>query len=119
MKLHIYSWVLALAITPLLFISTANAGSSPQSSIVQMKVLTPNHAKHDLYHGVIWLDADKSKHTYRWGGKNCGDKGLDSSFVDLIFDAFKAKHNVTLHYVDHAYNTRNYRCITDVTVSRS
>lgn len=118
MSIRVYLWVVSISMAFVLSVSTAHADTTSQSSIVQLQILTPSHDKHDMYHGVLWLNIDKSKHNYRWGGANCGNKTLEPSFVKLLVDAFVAKHNVALHYKLRPHGDRTYRCITGLTIAR-
>jgi len=98
--------------------SPALADQSAVSTISQIKVLESTDARYKLFHGAIWLQVDKATKNYRWGGKHCAGGGLSGSSLHLLFDAFRAKHSVTIDYDVRRYKKQTSRCITAFTITR-
>ena len=107
--------LLAMLTAPL----PARADATATTSIAQLHVLEPSDSKYNLYHGVIWLDYDKAKNSYRWGGKQCGDQGISESNLNLLFSAFRGKYSITVQFSKHLFESQVYRCITGFTLTRS
>jgi hypothetical protein len=114
MKSCLRACVMALDIALLSSTGVARAETTQSSTIVQIQVLASADEKYESYHGVIWMENDKAKFNYRWGGEYCQDKELEPAQVQLLFDAFREKYRVTLRYTKQG----NYRCVTGFMVSR-
>jgi hypothetical protein len=108
---------LALLLTAT-FAMPAEAGTTANSTIVQLKVLEESHPNHRLFHGALWLQYDKGKTNYRWGGKHCADKALSEIKVSMLFAAFRSKYSIAIDYREVSYKAKTYRCITGFTVRR-
>ena len=80
-----------------------------------MTVLAKNHPSYKQFHGAIWLEYDKAKHNYRWGGKQCGE-GLSDIQVSMLFAAFRGKQSLTVEYITRRGSKRSYRCLTGFTL---
>jgi hypothetical protein len=98
---------------------TAAAETTPTGSIAQIKVVEAGDRNYKLFHGAIWLDFDKDKVNYRWGGAHCKGSDLSESSVQLLFASFKSEYNVTVDYVLSDFKNVQYRCITAFTVSKT
>ena len=96
----------------------AVADSTATSTISQMKILASGDKNYKLFHGAVWLEYDKAKHNYRWGGAHCAGDGLTETQVGMLFAAFRSRYNITLDYKNQFYKSRAYRCITGFTLSR-
>jgi hypothetical protein len=101
------------------FASPAFAERSPTTSIAQLMVLEPGDESYKLFHGAVWLDADKATTNYRWGGLQCKGRELSASSVQILFAAFRSEYQVTLEYVVSQYKDKQYRCVTGFTISKS
>ncbi|MCG8419998.1 MAG: hypothetical protein MJE77_18865 [Proteobacteria bacterium] len=119
-------WVGAVAITLAVFsvvflgsLAPARADSTATSTITQMQILESSDTQYELYHGVLWLEYDKAKHNYRWGGKHCEDKGLSDANLSFLFTAFRAQHKVTIRYKRTRHEGAFYRCITGFIIARN
>jgi hypothetical protein len=108
----------AAAATLGLAATTARAETTATSTIVQIKVHEPSHPEHRAFHGAVWLDHDKAKHSYRWGGAHCGGQGLSEQSVALLHAAFRSRDFVSLEYRRHEHQKRRFRCITGFTISK-
>ena len=97
----------------------AHAETTNTSSIAQLMVLEPGDRNHKLFHGAVWLEYDKASYNYRWGGAQCGGRGLSETSVQILFASFRAEYQVTLEYVVSELKGKPYRCITGFTVSKS
>jgi len=124
--------IIALSITILLLslswgISPASADKVSKSStlatatttITQIAVFEPSHANFKYFHGAIWLEYDKQKYNYRWGGTHCRGKGLKDMNVSLLFAAFRSRYSVTVEYKLEKHGKHQFRCINGFTVSRN
>jgi len=98
---------------------TARAETTPTTGIAQMMVLEPGDASFKLFHGAVWLEADKASWNYRWGGLQCKGRDLSDTSVQLLFAAFRSEYQVTLEYVTTEYKSKQYRCVTGLTISKS
>lgn len=97
----------------------AFAERSPTTSIAQLMVLEPGDESYKLFHGAVWLEADKATTNYRWGGLQCKGRELSESSVQILFAAFRSEYQVTLEYVVSQYKDKQYRCVTGFTISKS
>ena len=97
----------------------AAADTTNPSTISQVMVLEPGDASYKLFHGAVWLDADKATTNYRWGGLQCKGRDLSDTSTQLLFAAFRSGDQVKLEYVVTDYKDKQYRCITGFTVSKS
>jgi hypothetical protein len=109
----------ALLVAVLLSTSAVRADTTQPSPISQMMVLEPADASYKLFHGAIWLDADKAAWNYRWGGLQCKGRELSDTSVQLLFAAFRSEYLITAEYVVSEYKGKTYRCITGFTVSKA
>ena len=107
--------LIALAVTLGFLASEARADTTATSTISQMTVLAKTHKSYKLFHGAIWLEYDKKRHNYRWGGSQCGE-GLTDIQVSMLFAAFRAKQALTLEYRSRRGAKRTYRCLTGFTL---
>ncbi len=110
---------LAVLVASLFAVSTVHAETTVPSTITQIQILTPADKRHQLFHGVLWLNHDKARYNYRWGGKHCGDQGLSEVNVSLLFAAFRSKYNIAIHYKKRLIKSNTYRCITGFTLARN
>lgn len=97
----------------------AHADRTATTSIAQMMILEPGDESYKLFHGAVWLDADKAQTNYRWGGLQCKGRELSDSSVQILFAAFRNEYLVTLEYVVTQYKDKQYRCVTGFTVAKS
>ncbi|MEM9488985.1 MAG: hypothetical protein AAGC55_07570 [Myxococcota bacterium] len=97
----------------------AHAETTATSTITQVQVLEPSDKQYELYHGVLWLDYDKSRFNYRWGGSHCAQQGLSDVNLSMIFDAFRAQHKVTIRYKNRLHEGTTYRCVTGFVIARN
>ena len=104
---------LALLETPVL------ADTTPGTAIAQVMVLEPGDASYKLFHGAVWIDADKATWNYRWGGVQCKGREVSDNSVQLLFAAFRAGDPVSFEYVVSEYKGKQYRCLTGFTVSKA
>lgn len=95
------------------------ADTTATTSIAQVMVLEPGDKNYRLFHGAIWLEYDKEKVNYRWGGLACKGRELSDSSIQLLFAAFKSEYSVTLEYAISEHKGKEYRCITGFTVAKS
>ena len=109
---------LAAALAALSLAAPARADSTPTSTISQLMVVEPSDPKHRLFHGAVWLQADKATQNYRWGGKHCNNATVSSEHLRLLFEAFHHKYSVTLEYQSVRYRDSVYRCISGFTITR-
>ncbi len=82
-------------------------------------VLEPGDASYKLFHGAVWLDADKASVNYRWGGLQCKGRELSDTSIQILFAAFRAEYQVKLEYVVSDYKDKQFRCVTGFTVSKT
>ena len=68
------------------------------STVVRIQVVDRASVNYRFFHGALWLEYDKDKFNYRWGGLHCGKKGLSDLNVGLLFAAFRSKYGVTVDY---------------------
>src|SRR3954467_3169893 len=110
---------------PLLMIAAALVGSAaradtgPPTGVAQLMVLEPGDTSYKLFHGAVWLDADKATTNYRWGGLQCKGRELSDTSVQLLFAAFRAEYQVAVEYVALEYRGKPYRCVTGFTISKT
>jgi hypothetical protein len=95
------------------------AETTPVTAIHQMMILEAGDKNYRLFHGAIWLDADKATQNYRWGGAQCAAKGLSESNVQILFAAFRNEYAVSLEFSVTELKGKQYRCITGFTISKS
>jgi hypothetical protein len=105
----------ALLVAP----APAAADSTATSSIAQLMVLEPGDRNYKNFHGAIWLEHDKASYNYRWGGLQCKGRELSDSSVQILFASFKSEYAVTLEYEVAEHKSKQYRCITGFTVSKT
>lgn len=99
--------------------SIASAESGPPTGVAQLMVLEPGDASYKLFHGAVWLDADKATTNYRWGGLQCKGRELSDTSVQLLFAAFRSEYQVAVEYVVSEYKGKQYRCLTGFTITKS
>ncbi len=99
-------------------IAPAAADPSPTSAITQLMVIESGDKNYKLFHGAIWLDADKATSNYRWGGAQCGGRDIAESTVQLLFSALRSGDQVSVEYAVGDLKGKQYRCITAVTFSK-
>lgn len=109
------SLILALAWALGLAVSDAGAATTATSTISQLTVLAKTHPNYKNFHGALWLEYDKARHNYRWGGKQCGE-GLTDLQVSMLFAAFRGKQSLSVEYQVHRGERRSYRCLTGFTL---
>ena len=98
---------------------TARADTSAISSVAQLMVLEPGDSSYKLFHGAVWLEADKAQVNYRWGGLQCKGRELSDTSIQLLFAAFRSEYQVTVEFVPTEYKGKPYRCLTGFTISKS
>ncbi|MBA3461430.1 MAG: hypothetical protein H0T46_15815 [Deltaproteobacteria bacterium] len=104
----------ALAVHPV-----AHADTGPTTGVAQLMILEPGDASYKLFHGAVWLDADKATTNYRWGGLQCKGRELSDTSVQLLFAAFRAEYQVAVEFVISEYKGKQYRCLTGFTITKS
>jgi hypothetical protein len=97
----------------------ARADTTGVTSVAQLMVLEPGDASYKLFHGAVWLDIDKASVNYRWGGLQCKGRDLSDTSIQLLFAAFRSEYQVKVEYVLADYQSKQYRCVTGFTVSKS
>lgn len=97
----------------------AAAETTPVTAIHQMMILESGDKNYRLFHGAIWLDADKATSNYRWGGAQCAGKDLSESNVQILFAAFRNEYAVSFEYAVTELKGKQYRCITGFTISKT
>jgi hypothetical protein len=107
------------ALAAALLATPAHADTTPGTAIAQVMVLEPGDASYALFHGAIWLDADKATWNYRWGGLQCKGRDVSDNSVQLLFAAFRAGDSVSVEYVVSELKGKQYRCLTGFTVSKA
>jgi hypothetical protein len=112
------SFVTALALASIVLSSSAYAETTPSTAVSQLMVLEPGDTSYKLFHGAIWLDADKQSTNYRWGGLQCKGRELSDTSVQLLFAAFRSEYTVAVEWVPSEYKGKQYRCVTGFTISR-
>ena len=110
---------LMLVLLALALSRAAHADTSATTSVAQLMVLEPGDSSYKLFHGTVWLDADKASTNYRWGGLQCKGRELSDTSVQLLFAAFRSEYQITVEYVATDYKGKPYRCITGFTISKS
>jgi hypothetical protein len=109
----------SLAIALGLLSAPARADSTATTSIAQLMVLEPGDASYKLFHGAVWLDADKAAWNYRWGGLQCKGRELSDTSIQLLFAAFRAEYRVALEYVQVDYKGKPFRCVTGLVITKT
>lgn len=99
--------------------SSAYAETTSSTSVSQLMVLEPGDGSYKLFHGAVWLEADKATTNYRWGGLQCKGRDLSESSIEILFAAFRSDYQIRLEYVLSEYKGKQYRCVTGFTVSKS
>lgn len=99
--------------------ASATADTTPSTSVSQLMVLEPGDASYKLFHGAVWLDADKATTNYRWGGLQCKGRDLSDNSIQLLFAALRSEYQVKLEFVIVDYKDKQYRCVTGLTVSKA
>lgn len=112
MRLIAATFVLGLAVT-------ARAETAATTAISQLMVLEPSDPSYKLFHGAVWLEADKAQWNYRWGGLHCKGRDLSDASVQMLFAAFRSEYQVAVEYVVSDYKGKPYRCLTGFTISKS
>jgi hypothetical protein len=97
----------------------AIADTTPSTAVSQLMVLEPGDSSYKLFHGAVWLDADKATTNYRWGGLQCKGRDLSDSSIQILFAAFRSEYQVKLEYVIVDYKDKQYRCVTGLTVAKA
>ena len=95
------------------------ADTGPPTGVAQLMVLEPGDASYKLFHGAVWLDADKASTNYRWGGLQCKGRELSDTSVQLLFAAFRSEYQVAVEFVVSEYKGKQYRCLTGFTITKS
>ena len=98
---------------------SATADTTPQTAVSQLMVLEPGDASYKLFHGAVWLDADKATTNYRWGGLQCKGRDVSETTIQVLFAAFRSDYQVKLEFVVSEYKDKTYRCITGFTVAKT
>ncbi len=109
---------LALALALAAIARPAVADTTATTTVSQMMVLEPGDASYKLFHGAVWLEADKASWNYRWGGQQCKGRDLGDTSVQILFAAFRAGDQIKLEYVVSDYKDKQYRCVTGFTISK-
>ena len=99
--------------------AVARADTTPPTTIAQMMILEPSDSSYKLFHGAVWLEADKSSVNYRWGGLQCKGRELGDTSIQILFAVFRAGTPLTLEFVTTEYKDKTYRCVTGFTLSKS
>lgn len=97
----------------------AHADTTPQSGVSHLMVLEPGDPSYKLFHGAVWLDADKATTNYRWGGLQCKGRDLSDNSIQLLFAALRSDYQVKLEFVLNDYKDKQYRCVTGFTISKT
>lgn len=109
---------LACAALAALLSRPALAETTPSSTINQITVVAKGSKKYRYFHGALWMDFDKNRVNYRWGGLQCNGRTLSELKVSMLFAAFRSKYTVNLDYSEVLYKGKRYRCIDGFTVRR-
>jgi hypothetical protein len=99
--------------------SLVAADTGPATGVAQLMVLEPGDASYKLFHGAVWLDADKASTNYRWGGLQCKGRELSDTSIQLLFAAFRSEYQVAVEFVVSEYKGKQYRCLTGFTITKS
>lgn len=110
---------LVVAAALLVGAAPAVAETTPVTAIHQMMILESGDRNYRLFHGAVWLDADKATVNYRWGGAQCAGKTLSDSNVQILFAAFRNEYAISLEYSVTELKGKPYRCITGFTISKT
>jgi hypothetical protein len=97
----------------------AAAETTPITAIHQLMILESGDKNYRLFHGAIWLEADKATTNYRWGGAQCAGKDLSETSVQILFAAFRSEYAVSLEFATTELKGKTYRCISGFTVSKT
>lgn len=97
----------------------AAADTGSPTGVAQMMILEPGDSSYKLFHGAVWLDADKASTNYRWGGLQCKGRELSDTSVQLLFAAFRSEYQVAVEYVVTEYKGKQFRCLTGFTITKS
>ena len=111
--------VLIVVLLELFGSGSARAESTSVTSVAQLMVLEPGDASYKLFHGAVWLDADKASVNYRWGGLQCKGRELSDTSIQLLFASFRSEYQVKLEYVVTDFKDKQFRCVTGFTVSKT
>jgi len=111
--------LLPVAVMMLAFATPARADTTGVTSVAQLMVLEPGDSSYKLFHGAVWLELDKASVNYRWGGLQCKGRELSDTSIQLLFAAFRAEYQVKLEYVLADYQSKQYRCVTGFTISKT
>lgn len=98
--------------------STALADTSPTSGVAQLMLVEPGDASYRLFHGTVWLEADKAAANYRWGGLQCKGRDISDASVQLLLASLRGDYQVTLEFVPSQLEDTTFRCVTAVTLSK-
>jgi hypothetical protein len=96
----------------------AHADTTSTSAVAQLMVLEPGDSSYKLFHGAVWMEADKASTNYRWGGLQCKGRELGDTSIQILYAAFRAGDQVKLEYVVTDYKDKQYRCVTGFTISK-
>ncbi|MBL0215998.1 MAG: hypothetical protein IPQ07_19220 [Myxococcales bacterium] len=97
----------------------AAADTGAPTGVSQLMILEPGDASYKLFHGAVWLDADKATTNYRWGGLQCKGRELSDTSIQLLFAAFRSEYQVAVEYVVSEYKGKQFRCLTGFTITKS
>jgi len=111
--------IAAIVMVLALGMPAARADTTGVTSVAQLMVLEPGDSSYKLFHGAVWLELDKASVNYRWGGLQCKGRELSDTSIQLLFAAFRAEYQVKLEYVLADYQSKQYRCVTGFTISKS
>ena len=111
--------VIAVVVMMLGYAMPARADTTGVTSVAQLMVLEPGDSSYKLFHGAVWLELDKASVNYRWGGLQCKGRELSDTSIQLLFAAFRAEYQVKLEYVLADYQSKQYRCVTGFTISKT
>jgi len=112
MKLSRLVCAAAVVCVALAFAGPVHADSTATSKITQIKILSKANKNFRLFHGAIWLEYDRDKFNYRWGGKHCKGNTLKGINVGMLFAAFRYKYSITIDYKNHVHGKHKFRCVT-------
>lgn len=97
----------------------AIADTTPSTSVTQLMLLEPGDTSFKLFHGAVWLEADKASTNYRWGGLQCKGRDLSDTSIQILFAAYRTGDQVKLEFVLTEYKDKQYRCVTGFTISKA
>ncbi len=98
---------------------SAFADTTPSTSVTQLMLLEPGDTSFKLFHGAVWLDADKASTNYRWGGLQCKGRDLSDTSIQILYAAYRSGDQVKLEFVLTDYKDKQYRCVTGFTISKA